>query len=74
LIRLIYESVFTKYSQKLETVESDEEARKYGFKKGPFKLLKRDFVLLTTEEAKKAREKVTEAFALKEEEFKKLIS
>ncbi|KAG8859745.1 hypothetical protein FRB96_004319 [Tulasnella sp. 330] len=40
---------------KLETVESDNEARARGFKKGPFKLLEQDFMLVKHEEAEAAR-------------------
>ncbi|TDL29648.1 aromatic compound dioxygenase [Rickenella mellea] len=44
---------------KLKTVESDADARAKGFAKGgSFKLLEHDFVLLTEEEAKAAREAV----------------
>ncbi|KAG9016060.1 hypothetical protein FRB90_003687 [Tulasnella sp. 427] len=39
----------------LENVTSDDEARAKGFKSGPFKQLKQDFVLVRNEEAKKAR-------------------
>ncbi|KIJ40900.1 hypothetical protein M422DRAFT_60522 [Sphaerobolus stellatus SS14] len=59
---------------KLTKIESDEEARKHGFKKGPFTLLTHDYVLLTDDEAREARKKVTEANLLKEAEFQKLIS
>jgi len=40
---------------KLETVQSDEEARGKGFKKGPFKLLTHDFMMVKHEEAEAAR-------------------
>lgn len=33
-------------------ITDDAEAKKYGFKHGPFQLVERDFVLITTEEAK----------------------
>ncbi|KAG8950164.1 hypothetical protein FRC04_008019 [Tulasnella sp. 424] len=39
----------------LQDVTSDEEARAKGFKAGPFKLLKQDFVLVKHEEAKAVR-------------------
>jgi hypothetical protein len=52
-------------TQKLETIESDEEARKYGFKKGPFKLLEKDLLLTTGEELAVARKKVSEKNKLK---------
>ncbi|KAG8950163.1 hypothetical protein FRC04_008018 [Tulasnella sp. 424] len=39
----------------LQNVTSDEEARARGFKSGPFKLLKQDFVLVKHEEAKAVR-------------------
>lgn len=46
-------------SQKLQTVSSEAEARAKGFAKGgSFKLLEHDFVLLTNEEAKAARDRV----------------
>lgn len=44
--------------QKLEDVNDDAEARKRGFpKSGPFKLLKRDIVLVSEAESAAAREK-----------------
>lgn len=44
---------------KLQTVSSEAEARAKGFAKGgSFKLLEHDFVLLTNEEAKAARDRV----------------
>jgi len=39
----------------LTEVASDEEARSKGFKKGPFKYLKHDFVLVREDEAEQAR-------------------
>ncbi|KAG9035066.1 hypothetical protein FRB95_012085 [Tulasnella sp. JGI-2019a] len=40
---------------KLTEVQSDEEAKAKGFKKGPFKLLEHDFMLVKHEEAAAAR-------------------
>lgn len=54
---------------KLDTIESDDEAKQYGFKHGPVKVLNRDFVLLTEQEAAEARKKVTEANILKDTKF-----
>ncbi|KAF8525516.1 aromatic compound dioxygenase [Hysterangium stoloniferum] len=54
---------------KLTTIESDEEAKKYGFKKGPFKLLERDLILTTVEETEKARRKISEKNTLKDTKF-----
>jgi hypothetical protein len=52
----------TGHTQKLKTIESEEEAKKRGFPNGaPFKLLEKDLVLLTEDEAAVAREKVTQA-------------
>jgi len=43
---------------KLQEITSDEEAKKRGFKKGPFKLLEQDIVIPTLKEAADAREKI----------------
>lgn len=45
-------------NQKLQEITSDEEAKKRGFKKGPFKLLEQDIVIPTLKEAADAREKI----------------
>ena len=45
--------------QKLEDVVSEEDTRAKGFKSGDsYKRLERDFILLTEQEAKAAREQV----------------
>ncbi|KDQ11271.1 hypothetical protein BOTBODRAFT_35571 [Botryobasidium botryosum FD-172 SS1] len=44
-------------------IESDEEAKAKGFKKGPFRFLEYDFVLATKEESEKARSKLREEAA-----------
>jgi protocatechuate 3,4-dioxygenase beta subunit len=36
-----------------KVITDEVEAKKYGFKSAPFSLVERDFVLITTEEAKK---------------------
>lgn len=53
----------------LDIIESDDEAKQYGFKHGPVKVLNHDFVLLTEKEAAEARKKVTEANILKNTNF-----
>ncbi|KDQ09290.1 hypothetical protein BOTBODRAFT_37198 [Botryobasidium botryosum FD-172 SS1] len=48
-----------------ELIESDEEAKAKGFKKGPFRRLDYDFTLATKEESAQAKEKLRKSMAKK---------